>query len=231
MTSTHKKQLAAIGVGTALSIGLVLTGWTLAARAGLELAVACRCAGVCSQLLLGSAIFLPLALRHPAAARRDGFVALWFILSVSFNFLWELPLVVFKPQLTTIPVTLANLPRAIGWWSYTLSDAHYFHASPFMITVELWWLLANGFAIVGLVLWRRGREVHAFLLLGVAGALQAYNASIYVVGNGVIDHFSNIPAGSRLALLLYWGFNLLWTGAAITASVLAFRAQLAAARR
>jgi hypothetical protein len=231
MTFAHKKQLAAIGVGLALAIGVVLTGWTLAARAGLPLALACRYAGVSSQLLLAAAIFLPLALPHPPAARRDGFVALWFILSVSFNFLWELPLVVFKPQLTTIPVTLANLPRAIGWWSYTLSDAHYFHASPFMITVELWWLLANAFAIVGLYLWRRGQLVHAFLLLGVSGALQAYNASLYVVGNGVMDHFSNVPSGSKLAWVLYLGFNLLWTAAATTASVLAFRAQLAAARR
>ncbi len=65
----------------------------------------------------------------------------------------------------------------------------------------------------------------------MSGALQAYNASLYVVGNGVMDHFSNVPSGSRLAWVLYLGFNLLWTAAATTASVLAFRAQLAAARR
>lgn len=228
MTPAHRKQLLLIGVGLALAIGVLLTGWTLVARAHLlPLATACRLAGVCSQLLLATAIFLPLALPHPRDQRRRGFVVLWFVLSVTFNVLWELPLVVFKAQLSTMAVTLENLPRNIGWWSYTLSDSHYFRASPFMITVELWWLIANAFAVAGLVVWRRGRAALGQLLCGVGGALQAYNASLYIGGNGIMDHFSNVAAHSTLALVLYWGFNLLWTAAAVTASVLAFQGALA----
>ncbi|HEX4459498.1 MAG TPA: hypothetical protein VIA18_16070 [Polyangia bacterium] len=227
MTAAHRKQLLMIGVGLALAIGVLLVGWTMVARAGLlPLTTACRLAGVSSQLLLATAIFLPLVLPQPPEARRRGFVVLWFILSVTFNFLWELPLVVFKAQLSTMAITLENLPRNIGWWSYTLSDSHYFHASPFMITVELWWLVANAFAVAGLLVWRRGKAALGQLLCGVGGALQAYNATLYIGGNGIMDHFSNVAAGSTLALVLYWGFNLLWSCAAIIASILAFRGAL-----
>jgi hypothetical protein len=210
---------------------VALGSWIAAGKAlHLPLELTCRLAGISSMSLLGISILLPLFLNHPREERLRGFVVLWFTMSVSFNLVWELPRVIFKTALVAMPVTWANVPYQIAWWSYTLSDAHYHNVTPFMVTVELWWLLASILAVVGLWMIRRGDFTRAYVWLGVAGALQAYNASIYVVGNGVIDHYANIGPG-LLSQLLYWGFNTLWTGAATTGSILAFRFVLAARER
>jgi hypothetical protein len=186
-------------------------------------------AGISTMLLLGTSIVLPLALKQPAEARLRGFVVVWFTMSVAFNLVWELPLVCFKSALLAVEVTHANLPIEIAWWSYTLSDYAYRQVTPFVVTVELWWLLANAIAVVGLWLIRRGDSIKGHLWLGVAGALQAYNASLYVVGNAVMDRFGNVASGA-LAAVLYWGFNVLWTGAALAGSIVAFRLALISAR-
>jgi hypothetical protein len=228
MTETHRNQLWAIGLVVAIGVPLELTGWVLAGRAfDWDVTTICHFAGLTSLLLLTATLILPLLLPQPWTQRLRGFVIVWFVMSVAFNFVWELPLVVFKPLITTLEVNRDNLPKAIAWWSYTLADAHYFHATPLMITIELWWLLANAFAVGGLVLVRRGRSTHGHLLLGVAGALQAYNASLYVVGNGVMEHYANITGSGVMPLVLYWGFNTLWTAAAVAGSLLAFRFALA----
>jgi hypothetical protein len=82
-------------------------------------------------------------------------------------------------------------------------------------------------------LWRLARAdaTRGYLWLGIACAQQSYNAGLYVVANGVMDHYGNIPTGSVVAQLLYWGFNLLWTGAAAVGSTVAFRLLLAARDR
>jgi hypothetical protein len=231
MTERHKRQLLAIGLLVAIGVPVVLGSWIIASRAlDLPLELTCRLAGVSSMTLLATSIVLPLFLGHSRPERQRGFVVLWFVLSVSFNLVWELPRVIFKSALAGAALSRANLPWHIAWWSYTLSDAHYHQVTPFMITVELWWLLASVLAVVGLWRLRRGDDARALLWLGVAGALQAYNASIYVVGNGVIDHYHNVGPGV-LAQVLYWGFNSLWTAAATAASVMAFRLALATSPR
>jgi hypothetical protein len=232
MTEVHKKQLLRIGLLVAFGIPVVLSAWVIASRlAGWDLVSTCRLAGFSSMLLLATSIVLPFFLPHPRTARLRGFVVFWFTMSVTFNFVWELPRVVFKSALVGMEVSRANLPYGIAWWGYTLSDSHYHLVTPFMVTVELWWLLASVVAIVGLARVRRGDETRGYLWLGVAGALQAYNASIYVVGNGVMDHFTNVAAGAAMASVLYWGFNLLWTGAATVGSIVAFHLVLATKRQ
>jgi hypothetical protein len=224
MTDRHKKQLVAIGLLVALGVPLVLAAWVVVSRlVGLDLVLTCRLAGVSSMLLLATSIVLPLRVRAPAEARLRGFVVVWFVMSAGFNLVWELPLVVFRSAITSLELSAANLPVGISWWGYTLSDAHYHDVTPFMVTIELTWLVANAIAVVGLVSLRRGRAKTGHLWLGVAGALQAYNAGLYVVGNGVMDRFANVASDSVLAPILYWGFNLMWTGAAAVASVVAFR--------
>ena len=83
--------------------------------------------------------------------------------------------------------------------------------------------LAIALSVYGLVLLRRGREPLAFVLLGVAGALESYNASLYIVENWLVDGFGNIADGSVLSQILYWGFNPLWAFAAGLASYFSFR--------
>jgi hypothetical protein len=229
MTERHQRQLVAIGLLVALGVPVALSVWVAAARfGGLDPVLACRLAGVSSMLLLGTSIILPLFIRAPSVARRSGFVVVWFAMSAGFNLVWELPLVVFRSALTTLEFSLQNLPLGIVWWGYTLSDSHYREVTPFMVTIELTWLVANAMAAFGLFSLRAGRATRAYLWLGVAGALQAYNAGLYVVANGVMDGYRNVASDSILAPILYWGFNLLWTGAAAVGSVVAFRLMLEA---
>jgi hypothetical protein len=227
MTAAHKRQLFRIGLLVALGVPVVLGAWVIVSQvAGLDLVWTCQLAGLSSLVLLATSIVLPLCLRQPREARLRGFVVLWFTMSSAFNLVWELPRVIFKATLVGMEVSRANLPYGIAWWGYTLADSHYHLATPYMITFELWWLLANAAAIIGLWLVRRGSLTKGHLWLGVAGALQAYNASLYLVGTGVIDHLSNVGSGA-MSSVLYWGFNLLWTGAGTLGSVVALRLVLA----
>ncbi len=229
MTDAHKKRLVAIGLLVVLGVPAVLATLVVAARLGaLDLVLACHLAGLACMLLLGTSITLPFFVDAPPAARRRGFVVVWFVMSAGFNLAWELPLVVFRSALTTLPFSVANLPLGIAWWGYTLSDTHYREVTPFMVTIELTWLVANAIAVLGLGKLRRGGDdTRAFVWLGVAGALQAYNAGLYVVANGVMDRYQNVASDSVFGPLLYWGFNVLWTGAAVVGSVTAFRLMLA----
>lgn len=229
MTTRHKRQLVAIAALVALGVPVMLAGWIAASRlGGLDPVLTCRLAGVCTMLLLATAIVLPFSVAAPREARLRGFVIVWFAMSAGFNVAWELPLVVFRSALTGLQLSSANLPLGIAWWGYTLSDSHYRDVTPFMVTIELTWLVANVIAVLGLHALGRSRATKGYLLLGVAGALQAYNAGLYVVANGVMDHYGNVASDSILAPILYWGFNLLWTGAAVVGSVVAFRLMLEA---
>lgn len=81
--------------------------------------------------------------------------------------------------------------------------------------------------VVGLVrLLGGGERRTALLLLGVSGALQAYNASFYVVDNGFVDGFDNVATDTWMGPVLYLGFAVLWVAAALTASVICFRSLL-----
>jgi hypothetical protein len=239
MTARHKKQLVAIAMLVVVGVPIFLSTWVAAVRfGGLDLRLGCHLAGVSSMLLLATSIVLPFFVDAPREARLRGFVVVWFAMSAGFNLAWELPLVVFRSALTSLEFSSANLPLGIAWWGYTLADSHYREVTPFMVTIELTWLVANAIAAYGLVGLRRSAKSanetnatrHAgtpYLWLGIAGALQAYNAGLYVVANGVMDHYTNVASDSLFAPILYWGFNCLWTGAAVVGSVVAFRLMLA----
>jgi hypothetical protein len=227
MTERHKKQLLRIGLLVAGGIPMVLAAWIVIARvSGMDVLLTCKLAGISSMLLLAAGIFAPLMLDQPRQARWRGFVVVWFAMSATFNLVWELPLVIFRTAIGHVEITVANLPIGIAWWGYTLSDADYRQVTPFVITIELTWLIANAIAVAGLWRVRRGELTRGHLWMGIAGALQAYNASLYIVGNGVMERFGNVAPG-WMAALLYWGFNLLWTGAALVGSAAAFRLALA----
>ncbi len=63
--------------------------------------------------------------------------------------------------------------------------------------------------------------------MGIGGATQSSNAALYIVENGLVDRFTNIPDGSVVSLILYWGFNPLWAFASLLASIFAFQFALA----
>src|SRR5271154_4582925 len=103
MTETHRKQLWAISLVIAIGVPLELTAWILAAHAlDLDVTTTCHFAGLSSLVLLTVTLVLPLLLPQPWTQRLRGFVIVWFVMSVAFNFVWELPLVVLKPLITTI---------------------------------------------------------------------------------------------------------------------------------
>lgn len=185
---------------------------------------------VAVMLVLCVVLLAPLALRVEPHARARGFVVFWFAVSSFFNLTWQLPLILFRGVITTAAQTHENLPKFVAWWGYGFADAHYGRVSRWMIAEELWWLLAIGMSLFGLARLRRGHEVLGFFWLGLAGALEAYNASLYMVYDAMTG-LANIPDDSPISLVLYYGFNPLWAGAAALASFYAFRVVLTHATR
>jgi hypothetical protein len=224
VTTEHLRQLRRLALVILIGTPLLLVAFaTFATVTGADVVQSARASAVCIMLLLAAVIFAPLLLHHPWEARQRGFVVFWFAVSAFFNATWQIPLILFRGTITTAEHTHQNLRKFIAWWGYGFADSHYGQVSKWMMSEELWWLLAILMSIFGLVTLRRGRESLAFLLLGVAGALESYNASLYVVENWLVDGFTNIPQHSVLSLVLYWGFNPLWAFAACLASVYSFR--------
>jgi hypothetical protein len=183
-----------------------------------------RVANVGGIVVLTALIFGPLTWRRfPRDERLRGFVLAWFVISPFFNLVWQLPLILFREKITGAEVTMDNLPRYISWWGYGSADEHYRTVSSFMIASELGWLVVMLVGIAGLVAALRGRARAGYLLMGISGALQAYNASFYLLENGIVDHYDNVASDSPLALVLYVGFGVLWPAAALTASASCFR--------
>lgn len=207
-----------------LGVPLLLAAfYFLGSSQGWSVVDTARASAVCLMGVLAIVIFAPLVLAHPPEARLRGFVVFWFVVSAFFKATWQIPLIVFREVITTAPHTMDNLPKFIAWWGYGFADSHYGSVTPWMMAEELWWLLAIAMSVYGLRLLRNGRDVLAFTWLGVAGALESYNASLYIVENWLVDGFSNIASDSVLSQLLYWGFNPLWAFAAGLASFYSFR--------
>ena len=232
VTEQHIAQLRRLALVIPLGIPVLLMGFVLAGPSlGWDVVTTARASAVCSMALLAVVIFAPLALRHPPEARQRGFVVFWFVVSAFFNATWQIPLIAFRSVITTAPHTAENLPKFIAWWGYGFADSHYGSVTTWMMSEELWWLLAIAMSVVGLYKLKNGREMLAFLWLGVAGALESYNASLYIVENWLVDGFSNIAPHSMASQVLYWGFNPLWAFAAGLASFYSFRFVLERAER
>lgn len=224
MTDAHIAQLRKLSLVILLGVPTMLVGFVVGSEAlDADVVDSARASAVCLMLVLALVIFAPLALPYPRDERRRGFVVFWFIVSAFFNATWQIPLIVFRGAITTAEPTHENLRKFIAWWGYGFADAHYGRVTAWMRAEEAWWLLAIAISIVGLITLRRGREPLAFLLLGVAGALESYNASLYIVENWLVDGFTNIAPDSTMSMMLYWGFNPLWAFASGLASYFAFR--------
>jgi hypothetical protein len=226
MPDSYKNQLLKIAAFMVVCIPIVMYSWVgVSYLNDWDVVFTARAAALSVMIILFICILMPLFVIHSKEARLQGFIVFWFCLSAFFNLVWQLPLILFKSIITSASLVRENLPLLIPWWGYGLSDSHYGSVTPAMVSEEVWWLLANAVAVTGLVLLHKSTATSrkAYLYLGVAGALQAYNASLYIVGNGLIDSFRNIAPGSTMALILYWGFNLFWTFAALAASLMSFR--------
>jgi hypothetical protein len=195
------------------AVGAYLNQWDVVDTA--------RHSAVCVMLILAASITAPLLMRYPWEDRKKGFVFYWFSIATLFNFTWQVPLILFRSNITQAEVTHPNLLKFIAWWGYGFADSHYGKVDRWMISEEIWWFLAILISIRGLMLVRQQQELRGFLLLGIAGALQSYNASLYIVYD-VVTGLRNVPDGSIASQLLYWGFNPLWAGAALLASVFSF---------
>lgn len=227
----HARKLARLALVIPIAVPLLLGAWVLAARENdWDVIESARRSAVTVMVVLAATIFAPLALRVAPAERARGFVVLWFGVSSFFNLTWQVPLILFRSAITTAEPTHANLAKLIAWWGYGFADAHYGRVSRWMMAEELWWLMAIAMSVYGLSLLHRGRDVRAFFWLGIAGALEAYNASLYMVYD-VMTGLENVPDRSTTSLVLYWGFNPLWASAALLASVFAFRVVLERAER
>ncbi len=219
----HATKLARLALVIPTAVPTLLAAWVIAARTyGWDVAESARRSAVTLLLVLAATITAPLLLPVEKRARERGFVVFWFLVSSFFNLTWQVPLILFRSVITTAPATHENLPRFVAWWGYGFADAHYGRVSRWMMAEELWWLMAILMSLHGLRALYHGREVRGFFWLGLAGALEAYNASLYIVYD-LMTGLANVPDGSTTSLVLYWGFNPLWAGAALLASVYSFR--------
>lgn len=226
LSKEHVRRLRwLVGLVVAVAIPASLAVWITVGRLrDWEPIHTARVANVSGALLLTAAIFGPLLLRRfPQPDRLRGFVIVWFVVSAFVNLTWQLPLILFKDAITGADVTNANLPRFISWWGYGSTDTHYGTVSSYMVASEVGWLVGMGAGLVGMVLLLRGRIRLGYLLMGVGGALQAYNAVYYVFQSGVVENWDNVATDSWIGPFLYFGFGTLWPLAAATASVICLR--------
>lgn len=227
LATGHRKALVFLGIGSILVVlPLNLQAWVLvSAMRSWDIVFTAQAAGVCGMLLLAATFVAPLLLRQPLEQRLKGFVLFWICASIFFNLSWELPLVLFKGPLTVAEASRENLKWFIGWWGYGFADSEYGRVTPFVVVMECWFLIAAVFALAGFMRLRASPRL-AYLLFGVCGALQAYNASMYLGLCGVVEGFRNITPDSTLSQILFWGFGLMWPTMGGIAAVLAFRLAL-----
>lgn len=229
MSRTHTRMLWKIGIVMFACIPFVLAAWIVPAYFyKWDVISTARGSAVCIMVWLALCIYSPLFLRYPWRERARGFIFYWFCTAALFNIVWQVPLILFRSYITQAEPTHANLLKYSAWWGYGFADAHYGQVSKWMMSEETWWFLAIVISIVGLVLVKRGKDTNGFLLLGIAGMLQAYNASLYIVYDAMTG-FENIAPGV-ISPILYWGFNPLWAITSLVASILSFKFVLGKAR-
>ena len=223
MNPAHKSSLVRRAALMFALLPLVLAAWAIGAdRYGWDVVDSARYSAICLMFVLAGFILSPLFMSRPADERQRGFIFYWFSVSTLFNLTWQIPLILFRNVITQAEITHANLYKFIAWWGYGFADTHYGKVSLWMISEELWWFLAIVVAVVGLWKIRAGRATTGFLLLGIAGLLQAYNASLYMVYDAVTG-FQNIPKPDWTSWLLYWGFNPLWAICSLMAGIFSLR--------
>ena len=223
MSHALTRTLIRRGIVMFVCVPIILATWAIPAYVNKwDVANTARGSAVCIMVWLAVCIVSTLFLKYPPEERKRGFIFYWFCTAALFNVVWQIPLILFRSSITQAEPTRTNLLKFIAWWGYGLADSHYGRVSEWMMSEETWWFLAIVISVVGLVLVWRGRDMRGFLLLGIAGALQSYNASLYMVYDAVTG-FNNIAPHSTISLVLYWGFNPLWALTALVASIYSFR--------
>ena len=230
MSPAQARKLRIIGIVMFVCIPFVLAAWIVPAYFyKWDVVSTARGSAVCIMVWLAMCIYSPLVLKYTWKERKRGFIFYWFCTAALFNIVWQVSLILFRHFITQAEPTQTNLLKYSAWWGYGFADSHYGLVDKWMMSEETWWFLAIVISIIGLVLVKRGRELNGFLLLGIAGMLQAYNASLYIVYDAMTG-FDNIASGSALSLALYWGFNPMWALTALVASIFSFQFVLRKAR-
>jgi hypothetical protein len=156
-------------------------------------------------------------------ARRLGFVVFWFTGSIFFNLVWQLPYWSL-PMIYTAPKTADGLFWKILWWSYTLHDEWYENVTKLVIAFEIWWLGGNVVGACGLYkfFYSDGEQAYrsSLLYFVICGALQCYNATIYLFLSYYLSGFSHVPK-HLLSMAVFWGVNGFRACASATAAVFA----------
>ena len=223
MNSTLARSLIRRGIVMFAGVPVILAAWVIPAYINnWDVVSAARGSATCVMVWLAVCILSTLSLKYPSEERRRGFVSYWFCTAALFNVVWQVPLILFRSFITHAEPTRTNMLKYIAWWGYGFADAHYGRVSDWMMSEETWWFLAIVISVVGLALVWRGSDLRGFLLLGIAGALQSYNASLYMVYDAMTG-FQNIAPHSTISLVLYWGFNPLWALTALVASIFSFQ--------
>ena len=222
MSPAHARKLRIIGIVMFVCIPFVLAAWIVPAYFyKWDVVGTARGSAVCIMVWLALCIYSPLLLRYSWKERQRGFIFYWFCIAALFNVVWQVPLILFRSFITQAEPTQTNLLKFSAWWGYGFADSHYGLVDKWMMSEETWWFLAIVLSIIGLVLVKRGKQTKGFLLLGIAGVLQAYNASLYMVYDAMTG-FKNIAPGAT-SHVLYWGFNPLWAITSLVSSIFAFQ--------
>lgn len=156
----------------------------------------------------------------PAKDTREAtFVVYWFLASLFFDLVWEIPLWATS-IISSIPhLDKAHLKWAIIWWSYSVSDTMYRDVTRLMVTFEVWYLLGNIPGFVGLWHYVRGRTNKALLLFFVCGILQCYNATVYLAISWYVHNCETVnPRG----YFIFWGLNACWACSSAVAAALSY---------
>lgn len=227
LSNDHVRQLIRIAGVPALVSPVILYGAILLGRANdWEVVDTARVSSMIVMLVLFVSVARVLFVDQPAAQRKRGFVIFWFTCAAFLNLIWQLPLSLFRSwvAIDAAPHTWGNLAKFAMWWGYGFADHHYGRVTTWMMSEELLFLLSIGLSVYGLVLLRRGgQDARAFVWMGLGGATQSYNATLYIVENGLVGGYSNIPEGSIVSQILYWGFNPFWAGTSLVAAVYCFQ--------
>jgi hypothetical protein len=164
--------------------------------------------------------------------RQMGFVIFWFSGSLFFDLVWQVPYWTV-PMISEAPKTMDGLYWKICWWSYTLHDTWYDSLTREVIVFEIWWLLGNIFGAVGLYKfynagsggeYRHKQQTYneTLLLFTLCGALQCYNATVYLFMSYFVHNFANIP-NHILSQAIFWGLNGFWCFASAVAATFSYR--------
>src|SRR5262245_24471060 len=128
LSPQHVRWLFRLGILMFLATGVVQVPFAYGIRArGWDIPSSGRLAAMCGMFVIGIAIIAPLFFRADREHRLRGFIFYWVAISTIFNFIWQLPLSIFRGTLAlgNLPVTPENYTKYAIWWGVGFGDSHY----------------------------------------------------------------------------------------------------------